>query len=471
MPDDLESAIRETLRERAADAPSPARVTQRTLASARASRPVRSRPTWLLPVVAACAVLLVVGAALGGVALVRHLSNPQQPAAPTIRQPAPTLSLSSRPPAPSPSRSAPHPSTTTPPPTSRAPVGPVGGPVPAGFKVADLTFVSPDAGWALGSAPCAQAPCTSLARTTDGGRSWVGVRPPVVGLTGVDDCSAACVSHVRFASPLDGYLFGPRVLYLTTDGGLSWHRQSGGADALEIGDGTTLRVTSSIPGCQPGCSPYFVLRAPVGASGWQRVFTLPSLGSTTGIDLARTGHQVFVQAYGHVAGGASQAHSTLFASSDDGATWTNRGEPCPQTGTGEIDASAVTTAPDGSVTVLCTMRVSTTSFTAVSADRGATFAAGKVLTNLEDRVGSASAAVSFLVGNIGGRESLVRSTDRGRSWQVVAQAGPSPAAYQQGAPFLGFETSTTGRWVPTSDPATVWTTTNGGAQWTPNTFR
>jgi photosystem II stability/assembly factor-like uncharacterized protein len=470
MPDDLESLLRDTLRARAADAPSPTRVTERTLATVPAIRPVRSRPTWLLPVVAACAVLLVVGAALGGTALLRHLSNGEQPAAPTIHSPAPTASLPSPPPAPRTTHSAPHPS-STPPPSASAPVSPVRGPVPAGFKVADLTFVSPDAGWALGTAPCAHAPCTSLVRTSDGGRSWVGVRPPVVALTGADDCASGCVSHVRFATPLVGYVFGPQVLYLTTDGGLSWQRQSGGADALEISDGTALRVTSSIPGCQPGCSPYFVLRAAVGTSGWQRVFTLPGLGFTTGVDLARTGPHVFVQVYGHPAGGAGQAHSTLFASPDDGATWTDRGEPCPQATAGEIDASALTTASDGSVTVLCTVRVSTTSFAAVSSDGGATFTAGKVLTNIEARVGSASAAVAFLVGDVGGRESLVRSADRGRSWQVVAQAGAYPVSEQSAGRFLGFETSTTGRWAPISDPATVWTTTDGGARWMPYTFR
>jgi hypothetical protein len=53
--------------------------------------------------------------------------------------------------------------------------------------VHDLTFVSDDQGWALGTAPCSSNPCTSLVRTSDGGRSWVGIRPPVVGLVGVDE--------------------------------------------------------------------------------------------------------------------------------------------------------------------------------------------------------------------------------------------------------------------------------------------
>ena len=122
----------------------------------------------MLPVAAAVLVALLVSSALIGGKLLhasRHQpSNPlapqpaaphadQQPGAEPVRQPS-TAPTSDRPAAAGP-----------------GPVGPVGGPVPAGFRAVDLTWVSTDQGWALGTAPCAQAPCTSIVRTLDGGQT------------------------------------------------------------------------------------------------------------------------------------------------------------------------------------------------------------------------------------------------------------------------------------------------------------
>jgi photosystem II stability/assembly factor-like uncharacterized protein len=326
----------------------------------------------------------------------------------------------------------------------------------------------------LGTAPCATKPCTSLARTSDGGRTWVGIRPPVVGLTGVDDCSSACVSSVRFATPLIGYLFGPNVLYLTTDGGATWQRQSGGAEALEIADGSALLVVDQ--GCIPGCG-YQVRSARIGSGDWRRVLTIPpaQVGFDTGVSLARTGSRAFVQVYGHTAGGAPSAHSTLFASTNDGGTWTNRGEPCPQSGGVEVDATALATADDGSVTVLCTKRTGESAFVAVSTDGAATFHPGKSLTGLVTRlVGSASASDLFVLtanGAAGGGDTrLVRSTDGGHNWNYAAPAVQS-SGVSASEGFLGFENATTGRWVPSTDASQVWTTTDSGATWTPYRFR
>jgi hypothetical protein len=243
------------------------------------------------------------------------------------------------------------------------------------------------------------------------------------------------------------------------------------AFALEIGNGTALRVTADQPDCLPGCSPNRILRSAVGDTSWQTVFSLPQLGFTTGVDLARTGHQAFVQAYGHVTGGAPQAHSTLLASSDDGTTWTNRGEPCPQSGSAEIDARALTTAPDGAVVVLCAQRASFTSFLAVSINGGATFRGGTTLPDVVAPIGAASARVLFVQGVPGGSVNgrLLRSADGGVNWQV--SAGHRSFTTAQGPGFLGFQTPTTGRWVSTADPATIWTTTDAGAHWSPYTFR
>jgi hypothetical protein len=73
----------------------------------------------------------------------------------------------------------------------------------------------------LGTAPCAHAPCTSIARTLDRGASWTGLpAPPVpVGAPG----QAGVVWGIRFATPEHGFVFGDG-LWETTNGGQRWSR-------------------------------------------------------------------------------------------------------------------------------------------------------------------------------------------------------------------------------------------------------
>jgi photosystem II stability/assembly factor-like uncharacterized protein len=85
-----------------------------------------------------------------------------------------------------------------------------------------MTFVSASEGWVLGTAPCAVAPCTSIVRTTDGGASWTGIPAPPVPLASNGPAGLSPgLSHLRFASPLDGFAFGSQ-LWATRDGGATW---------------------------------------------------------------------------------------------------------------------------------------------------------------------------------------------------------------------------------------------------------
>ena len=121
--------------------------------------------------------------------------------------------------------------------------------------------------------------------------------------------------------------------------------------------------------------------------------------------------------------------------------------------------------------MLCTQRSGSASFVAVSTDGGRPFQPGKPLPNLEIQVGSASSSTVFAIGSVGGRESLVRSVDRGLTWTVVAQSGPVTGTAAPRGGFLGFESATTGRWVSLTDPSTVWTTRDAGATWVSYGFR
>jgi photosystem II stability/assembly factor-like uncharacterized protein len=101
---------------------------------------------------------------------------------------------------------------------------PRGGPVPPGFSAGSVTFVSPTEGWVLGTAPCSTPPCTSILRTTDAGRTWVGIPAPRVAGSGLGESDGhGSVHELRFADPTDGFAYGTG-LWETHDGGSTWAR-------------------------------------------------------------------------------------------------------------------------------------------------------------------------------------------------------------------------------------------------------
>jgi photosystem II stability/assembly factor-like uncharacterized protein len=418
---------------------------------------------------------VLLAAVLIGTSLLRPDRQP-----PASQSPSPSLSSSPSPSTPGPSQSAsPSPSPATS--TSPSGQGAVGGLVPAGFWAADLTWVSTDEGWALGTAPCTQATCTVIAHTTDGGKTWARVAAPPAGLEPGAGCLSNCVKHLRFANSQVGYAYGSDRLFLTTDGGRTWSRQPGHADALEVGDGTVIRVTSKDPQCLPGCF-YQVQRAAVGSSTWQDV-SLPPGARTAGVEMVRSGPVAAIATYANTAGGAQDATSVLFVSADDGASWSARHDPCPSRNggdaDGEVDTKAITIGADRSISVLCTPRGGPAGgqHTMTSTDGGNHFvAAPATLSGIVTKLGAASAQVLFA-----STDHLYRSTDGGRHWEQVY--GVSFVGFltvpDQQLSYLGFQTTTVGRAVemyagdnPASlGSAMVWTTTDAGKTWKSYPFR
>jgi photosystem II stability/assembly factor-like uncharacterized protein len=152
-------------------------------------------------------------------------------------------SLEPSPPGPSQTVPAPQPSTTTSvtrkpteSPSTPADVAlPKGGPVPAGFVAVSVTTTPDGYLYALGTAPCSKAPCTSVVRSHDDGRTWVGIPAPKAeladGITGatldpgeVGDLGQ--VTEIRFATARDGWAFGG-ALWETHDGGGTWTKVHG----------------------------------------------------------------------------------------------------------------------------------------------------------------------------------------------------------------------------------------------------
>jgi photosystem II stability/assembly factor-like uncharacterized protein len=449
---DFEDRLRASLRRHAAEAPDGDRPAERILREA--ARPVPSRRrrrgwrTWTLPLAAAGAVAAI-AATLVGVNQVHHSAAPAGTTVPTATQ---VMTHAAAP-------TVPH-TTAAPSPT-----------VPAGLshvRVLDATFVGPDDGWLLATADCLGKPgtCTAMLRTVDGGAHWTSFKPPPANVPGIGNCAAPCVDHIRFANADTGYAFGPSAFFVTTDAGTHWTQQTGAAVALETLDNNVIRVSAVPAGCgPPGCG-YAVQTSSIGSATWTSR-SLPRYlgGMTTGAQLSRGGHDAYLLVTGHPAGGASSAISTLYVSTDDGATWSDRGEPCPQAGgpAGEVDSVAIAAGGADRVSVLCVTRQSPQPrIVATSRDHGLHFAVLSPTPGYGAGLLAGDPTTVLLVAGQSGGPAVYRSVDAGRTWQV-------PPGLTGGVSWVGFESTTVGR-IVSDTGRTIWTTHDAGAQWTPFSF-
>ncbi|HMK63238.1 MAG TPA: hypothetical protein VK386_06430, partial [Acidimicrobiales bacterium] len=80
---------------------------------------------------------------------------------------------------------------------------PTGTAVPSGFEPGSVTFVSQTTGFVIGvDSSCPAGSCVALARTTNGGASWVALPAPSAGYVtrgGQGSSGVPAVSEVRFA--------------------------------------------------------------------------------------------------------------------------------------------------------------------------------------------------------------------------------------------------------------------------------
>ena len=345
---------------------------------------------------------------------------------------------------------APAPASTT---TTPQPVGPPAGPVPKGFAPASVTFVSASSGWVLGTAPCAKPPCTSVVRTTDGGRTWAGIAAPRAPLNVPAGAANSGVSTIRFANRTDGWAFGPD-LWSTHDGGATWHQvplaatnatvedleASGGRVhvALTTDTGEVRLETSAVGadlftpapvrvliGAGPVPSGQIVLH---GAAGW------------------------FVQVDRTVVGGARLVNGQ----------WTQWTPPCATAG----GPAWLTVTSDRDLEAACDVGLWTGGSAQerlfVSHDGGTTFTDTAGIPQPSVAAIAATPA-AIVVGVPTG--TLIRSADQGVTWATAYhRAGTSTFA------DVGFTTATQGVAVLVS-PATLLMTHDAGRTWAAVTFR
>jgi hypothetical protein len=221
----------------------------------------------LLPAMAVAAVVAVVA-----IVTTTVVSNANSSHRPSVIPPAHSTAPATPGPTSSsgPTAFAPLPVTTPP---SVANTGPATTPVPAGFKPYSVSFLDADHGWALGTTGCSAAACAMIARTTDGGASWLRIASPALsmpstpaGLSGVG---------LTFADQLDGWAF-DGALFSTHDGGANWTRQAAiTGSVVGVGAGSGY-VEIAVNSCPPGAECVAegtdsIYRSRIGADSWQRV--------------------------------------------------------------------------------------------------------------------------------------------------------------------------------------------------------
>ena len=444
---DFERRLRATLTAHAQDAPR-SEVVERRVLDAALVAPAGRRIPWrtiTAPVLAAGAVAALVIALVG----VEHdRPSASHPVAPATQgsDPSPTS------PSPSPSPSA----TTTP---VVRPGATLTVPGRTHVRIKDMSVVGNDV-WALAWADCTggvNSSCATLLHSADDGATWRAVAAPVVTVEQTACTTTPCLDSIRFATPDVGYVFGRSTMFMTTDGGRTWVQELGAA-ALETLDGNVIRVVPAPSSCiPPGCT-YTAQTAAIGSTSWHDTgLQATANGMSTGVSLVRVSSEAVLVVYGHPAGGAGNARSNVYLSSDDGATWQNRGEPCAQ-GPVETDTTAVTAAADGALLVLCTRREAPGGqFVATSNDAGATFHAAAIVDeSARSLLAAPTRAHAFL-----GSPGLSRSTDGGATW--------TPILRNDSLTWLGFESMTTGAAV-SGDGTTIYRTSDGGATWIAHTF-
>jgi len=332
--------------------------------------------------------------------------------------------------------------------------GPPGGPVPRGFRVASVTFVSASEGWVLGTTrTCAHAPCTSVLRTTNGGRSWAGIPAPKYKLARYG--LAAGLERLRFADTVDGFAYGSQ-LWVTHNGGSGWHRVRqvpGYITDLETSAGVVYAASTVTKSGKEQ-----IYSSPATSDSWQRVAGLPEAAGTDGLgDITLHGKAGWI-----ILG------NRLYAT-QNGSSWAKEPFRCPR-GSGITGVAAYSASQ---ITVLCTGEPglgSTTKLVYASSNGGAHFTkAGTAPRGGDGGLLAEPTPRHLFIAAASGATFIYVSTDRGRHWRTAKSLDDGGLGWND----FGFTTATQGVAVEgTSAFGTthLWLTRNSGRSWHKVTF-
>jgi photosystem II stability/assembly factor-like uncharacterized protein len=305
-------------------------------------------------------------------------------------------------------------------------------PVPAHFAPQSFTAIGELTWWLLGPAPCtaagATAPCGAILRTTDGGRNFTGVPAPqavLVTSTGAPSATGApsSYSQLRFADAHNGFAYGPD-LYVTHDGGASWHAVDLGGVVTELAI-SAGEVYATVESAQGGGR---LMHSPANRDAWS---TVSAAGAVSG-GLWVQDSQVIVQS-----GVGTGPGMNVLVSSDGGQSFSAHPAPSP-------GMPCEFAAPEPPV-VWAHCATGTESGVWRSTDNGAhfTIAAGTG-TSLGLPNSAAFAAASSTTAVVG-YQPLYQSSNAGVLWHRVgptgitqwAELGFTDATHGEGLGYLG----------------------------------
>ncbi len=285
-----------------------------------------------------------------------------------------------------------------------------------GFAASDVSFVSAQRGWVLGSG--------QLLTTGDGALSWTALPAPPAGVT-----------HLRFATSADGYAWSTDgALWLTTDGAVSWHPG-------RLGQVLSLETASGWVWAIAGPQPYpDVWRAPVGSTVWTNLGFTPDRSAT-------------LLVHGPAAYVAGQEGAGPIPPSVEVYTGTQVGRhlavPCPTSL--PVPYAELGASTDGSLVLICDVQGQPAEYDLAyaSADGGSSWTAITAPPAWSNGVTAITGKRFSWNANV-----LVSS---GGAW-TVALAGP-PGGFS----LVGFETGQQG--VALSADGALWITRDGGSTW------
>jgi hypothetical protein len=290
-----------------------------------------------------------------------------------------------------------------------------------GFAASDVSFVSAQRGWVLGSG--------QLLGTGDGALSWTALPTPPAGVT-----------HLRFASSSDGYAWRTGgALWLTTDGAASW--QPG-----QLGQVLSLETASGWVWAIAGAQPYpDVWRAAAGSTTWTNLGATPDRTAT----LLVHGPAAYVT--GQEGAGPIPPSLEVYRATEAGR---HLAVPCPASQ--PVPQAALGASTDGSLVLACDVQGQSaeSALAYVSTDGGTSWTAITAPPAWSDGV-TAITGQRFSWN----RNVLVSS---GGAW-TVALAGP-PGGFS----LVGFETGQQG--VALAADGALWITRDSGSTWSRVSF-
>jgi photosystem II stability/assembly factor-like uncharacterized protein len=368
-------------------------------------------------------------------------------------------------------------------PSASASTGPPGSAMLKSFSATSVSFVDAAHGWALGDGECADAAsrrCMAIARTSDGGQTWVAIPAPDGLTTDYRTCGnngvvlqGPCVNNVRFVDALHGYVYSNRAMFMTADGGATWQQQPGvtatdGAYAV-VPTGSGVARLPELGDCDGACRSAVEVSS-LGSSTWRDVTPKAARDAQLrSMNLLTSGHAVVLFGYEATSGAPA-----LFTSSDDGNSWTTRSSALTVcSADARLYISSI--APDGAIAGSCDSSAAggAALFMIRSTDGGATFTRAGLLPtstlSTSPSLVSANASTFFAEFTNGLQDVLHGSFDGGQSWQTIQELnapGSAPALAGQPPSFttvnVGFRLT---------DPTTLWTTADGGRTWAQRPIR